>query len=190
MDTKKQIDNIKESQNIKKELALFFDQRDKASRGNTGLSKNNTEVLSEEIGIKNSKYEESLKVDAIPCYVKPMFGSVFLTARRNKTMDGELYLPTAAFGGGADTDMDQDFSDKQIVLATGPNVQQVSEGDEVVLNMDNFRVRKDQTMAQKVRKEHTFLLPIEVIDGVEYLYVSERDIKYISRKDIRGTDIQ
>lgn len=182
MDTSKQVEELKREDDKKKELALFFDQRDKSSRGSAGLSENTSKVLSEEVDIKTSKYEESLKIDSIPNHIKPMFGSVFLTARRNKTMDGDLYLPTAAFGGGTDTDMDQDFSDKQIVLSAGPNVQQVSEGDEVVLNMDNFRVRMDQTVAQKVNREHTFLLPIEVIEGVEYLYVSERDIKYISRK--------
>ena len=51
---------------------------------------------------------------------------------------------------------------------------------EVVLNMDNFKKRLESNMAQKLSKEFEYILPIEVIEGTEYLYVSERDIKYIS----------
>jgi hypothetical protein len=109
-----------------------------------------------------------------------MFGGVFLTARRNKLTENGIYLPTASFGKGSDTDMDVDFSDKQIVLACGVHAQQVSPGMEIVLNMENFKKRLESNMAQKLNKEFEFILPIEVIDGVEYLYVGERDIKYIS----------
>ena len=83
-------------------------------------------------------------------------------------------------GKGSDTDMDVDFSKDQTVLAVGPHAQQVLPGMEVVLNMDNFKKRLETTVAQKLGKEFEFILPIEIINGAEYLYVSERDVKYIS----------
>ena len=109
-----------------------------------------------------------------------MFGGVFLTARRNKLMDNGFYLPTASFGKGSDTDMDQDFSAEQIVLACGDHVNQLKPGYKVVLNLDNFKKRLESSLAQKLNKEFEFVLPIEIIEGVEYLYVSERDVKYIA----------
>ena len=82
--------------------------------------------------------------------------------------------------------MDQDFSDTQLVLATGPHAQQVQAGMEVVVNMDNFKKRLESNMAQKLNREFEFVLPIEKIEGVEYLYITERDVKYIS--NINGVD--
>jgi hypothetical protein len=80
--------------------------------------------------------------------------------------------------------MEMDFSEKQIVLRCGPNADQVEPGMEVVLNLDNFKKRLSDTMAQKVNKDYEYVLPIEVIDGVEYLHVVQRDLKYIS--DLRN----
>ena len=34
-------------------------------------------------------------------------------------------------------------------------------------------------MAQKVNKDYEYVLPIEVIEGTEYLHVTQRDVKYI-----------
>lgn len=161
----------------------FFTQRDKGNRKTDGLVKDSSQVLSEEIEIKEDLYYKSWGVTTLPDHVSPMFGGVFLTARRNKITENGLFLPTASFGKGSDTDMDVDFSDTQIVLACGEHAQQVAPGMEIVLNMKNFEKRLESTMAQKLNKEFEFILPIEIIDDVEYLYVSERDIKYISNRN-------
>lgn len=158
----------------------FFNSRDKSNRKTKGLVDDTSNMLSEEIEAKERLYEESLKIDKLPEEVTPMFSGIFLTARRNKTSENGIYLPTASYGKGSDTDMDVDFSKDQIVLAVGPHAQQVLPGMEVVLNMDNFKKRLETTVAQKLGKEFEFILPIEIINGAEYLYVSERDIKYIS----------
>lgn len=177
---------VKDLELIKKEEARdlgiqdFFIKRDKSNRGTVGLVQDAKEIVSNESYVKEKLYKNSLKVNNIPDYVKPMFGGVFLTARRNKLSENGIYLPTASFGKGSDTDMDVDFSEKQIVLAVGPHASQVAPGMEIVLNMDNFKKRLESNMAQKVNKEFEFVLPIEIVDGQEYLYVSERDIKYVS----------
>jgi hypothetical protein len=148
-------------------VADFFNTRDRSRRGSGGLVEDTTKVLNDEVTVKERLYEDSHNVSAIPAYVNPMFAGIFLTAKRNKIK-------------GTDTDMDVDFSEKQFVLAVGPHTQQVCVGMEVVLNMDNFKKRLESNMAQKLSKEFEYILPIEVIEGTEYLYVSERDIKYIS----------
>ena len=158
----------------------FFSKRDRSNRGASGLVEDTTQVLNDEVTVKERLYEESQNVNAIPAYVNPMFAGIFLTARRNKITENGIYLPTASYGKGTDTDMDVDFSDKQFVLAVGPHTQQVCPGMEVVLNMENFKKRLESNMAQKLSKEFEYILPIEVIEGTEYLYVSERDIKYVS----------
>lgn len=159
----------------------FFTQRDKSRRKTSGLVNDSANILGEEVEKKQELYDKSLEVSSLPTHVTPMFTGVFLTARRNKLTENGIYLPTASFGKGSDTDMDVDFSDKQIVLACGEHVSQVKPGMEVVINMDNFKKRLESNLAQKLNKEHEFVLPIEIIDGIEYLYISERDIKYISQ---------
>lgn len=158
----------------------FFAARDKSNRGTIGLVEDSSQVLSQEISAKEDLYNKSVSITSIPEHIKPMFSGVFLTAKRNKLTENGIYLPTASFGKGSDTDMDVDFSDTQNVLACGQHVNQVSPGMEVVINMDNFKKKLESTMAQKLNKEFTHELPIEVIEGVEYMYLSERDIKYIS----------
>lgn len=158
----------------------FFTSRDKTKRGSSGLVEDSSQIINEEVKIKEDLYELSQTTISIPDHIEPMFGGVFLTAKRNKTTENGIYLPTASFGKGSDTDMDVDFSDTQEVLACGPNVQQVCPGMEVVINMNNFKKRLESNMAQKLNKEFTFELPLEKIGGVEYMYISERDVKYIS----------
>ena len=158
----------------------FFVNRDKSNRKTDGLVSDSSKILEEEGFLKDKLYKESIKVDSLPHNVTPMYGGVFLTARRNKLVENGLFLPTASFGKGSDTDMNVDFSETQIVLACGEHATQVKPGYEVVLNMDNFKKRLESSLAQKVNREFEFVLPIEVINGVEYMYVSERDIKYIS----------
>ena len=162
----------------------FFTSRDKTKRGSAGLVADSSQIINEEVKIKEDLYNLSHATISIPDYISPMFGGVFLTAKRNKITENGVYLPTASFGKGSDTDLDVDFSETQDVLACGPNVQQVCPGMEVVINMDNFKKRLESNMAQKLNKEFTFELPLEIIDGVEYMYVSERDVKYIS--DTKG----
>tara|TARA_R110000796_G_scaffold181330_1_gene297847 strand:- start:15554 stop:16144 length:591 start_codon:yes stop_codon:yes gene_type:complete len=158
----------------------FFVQRDKNNRGTDGLVQDAKATVNNESAIKEKLYEESMKVNNLPPHVVPMFGGLFLTARRNKLSENGIFLPTASFGKGSDTDMDVDFSETQIVLSCGPHVQQASAGMEVVINMNNFKKRLESNMAQKVNKEFEYVLPVETIEGIEYLYVSERDVKYIS----------
>lgn len=174
-DTKK-LKNIESRDNGVKD---FFESRDKTARGTKGLIENASKDLDEEFNKKKDLYEKSLEEKPFPSQVEPMFNGVFLTARRNKLTENGIYMPTAAYGNGGDTDLEVDFSDTQTVLAIGSSVHQVKPGMEVVLNMDSFKKRAIENFAQKVNKEYYYEVPIRKIEGVEYIYVSERDISYI-----------
>lgn len=177
---KKDVETAKNAEARDLGIQDFFSKRDKSIRKVSGLVEEAQQVLTEEGDIKQKLYDNSLKVNSLPDYVRPLFNGIFLTARRNKLMENGIYLPTASFGKGTDTDIDNDFSEKQIVLAKGKNVMEVETGMEVVLNMDAFKKRLERTVAQKLNKEFELEIPLQIIDGIEYIYCTERDLKYIS----------
>lgn len=183
-DVKKQIQTQKDTEARDLGVIDFFNQRDKSARGADGLVANATKIINEETKVKQDLYDKSQSVTSLPPQVQPLFSGVFLTAKRNKLVENGIYLPTASFGKGSDTDMEMDFSEKQIVLRCGPNADQLKPGMEVKINLENFKKRLSDTMAQKVNKEYEYDLPIEVIEGVEYLHITQRDVKYIS--DLRN----
>lgn len=156
----------------------FFQARDKKDPS----------VVSEELNIEAKEkarlYDESLALVPISVNVMPMFNSLFLTAKRNKVQtDSGLFLPTASFSDSGSTDLEQDFADTQIVMSVGPQVQQVMVGMEVKLNIESFRKRLTGSMSEKVQEKSIIEYPIEVIDGVEYIKINERDISYISNRN-------
>ena len=177
----KQIDKIKQVQAHQEGVKDFFQERDKRKRGTGGLIEDVTETLGNEADEKERLYKESLSEKELPSTIIPMFNSIFLTARRNKVKtDSGLFLPTASFSGEGNTDLELDFADTQKVLACGPQVQMVVPGMEVKLKMESFKRRLTDNMAQKVNKEFEYFLPVEIIEGIEYVKITERDISYIS----------
>ena len=180
----KDLERIKTSEASELGVQDFFTKQSKASRKVSGLVEDSVSILEEEGAIKEKLYDKSIELNFLPDHIKPIFSGIFLTARRNKLTQNGLYLPTASFGKGSETDMDVDFSDTQIVIACGANVSQVKKGQEVVINMDNYKRRLESSLAQKLNREFEYVLPIEIIEGNEYLYITERDIKYISNSSV------
>ena len=176
----KDLKSIKSKEATELGVKDFFTSRDKKSRGSSGLVSDAEKILNEESSVKEALYLKSMEVEDMPNTIVPLFSHIFLTARRNKLVENGIYLPTASYGKGSDTDLNMDFADTQLVLATGPNVASVSVGMEVVINMENFKKRTSNNMKDRVQENFEYALPIEVVNGVEYLYLSERDLKYVS----------
>lgn len=180
MDVKKDVELQKQkaySQEVHKD---FFTTRDKSKRGTSGLIEDSSEVLYAEAQVKKVLHEASLKERPLPKGTEPMFNTMFLTARRNKlTNESGLYLPTASFGVDGSTDLEQDFSTIQKVMEIGPHCQQVCKGMEVKINVENFKRRVEGGMNRQVDAKFTYEMPIVVIDDVEYIRISERDVDYI-----------
>lgn len=181
-DLKNQVESAKRSDSRDQAITNFFSDRDKTKRGTSGLVQDTSEKLKEEVKVKSDLYESSQELVSLPDHVVPMSNFVFLSARRNKVIENGIYLPTAAFGKGSDTDIEVDFSPRQVVLAKGKFADQLEVGDEVILNMENFKHRLTENMAQKLNRDYEIKIPVEVIEGVSYLYVSERDVKYVANR--------
>ena len=135
----KNVEQLKDNEARNEGIKDFFTHRDKSKRGSAGLVEDTSNILGEETAAKQALYEKSLEVDSFPEHIQPLFSGVFLTARRNKLTQNGLFLPTASFGSGGDTDLEVDFSDTQVVLAAGPHVSSVAKGMEVVMNVDRFK---------------------------------------------------
>ena len=169
------LSNVKEKQAAEEGIKDFFKYRDASNK-----IEDTSNILSEELTTKEELYEKSLKIEALPSHIRPLFNNLFLSAKRNKLTENGLFLPTASFGSNGDTDLEVDFSDTQIVLAVGGSVREIQPGWEVVINVENFKRRLSDTVAQKVNKEYEYELPIKVIEGTEYIYLNERDVMYVS----------
>ncbi len=171
----KDLSNVKERQAAEEGIKDFFKSRDTSNK-----IEDIDGILSEEVSAKKELYDKSIEITSMPSHIKPLFNNIFLTAKRNKLTENGLFLPTASFGSNGDTDLEVDFSDTQVVLSVGGSVRELQAGFEVVINVDNFKKRLSDTVAQKVNKEYEYEMPVKVIEGVEYMYLNERDILYVS----------
>ena len=187
MEVKKDIENQKKAAEQKEAHADFFSKRDKTNRGNNGLVHDASTVLNAEAEVKELLYQESLKEHPLPEGTEPMFNTLFLTARRNKlTNDAGVYLPTASFGAAGSTDLEQDFSSYQKVMAKGPQCQQVDVGMEIKINVDNFKRRIQEKLRDEIKENIQYEMPVVEVNGIEYIRISERDVDYIVNNKTDG----
>lgn len=120
-----------------------------------------------------SKVKEFGGLKDKPLQVKPLYDYVYVTANKQKIAESEsgIILPDSA--------QQQMYLPNQIVMAKGDNADQVEVGDEVMLNVEHFlEIYKDTRKDQEVKEGMRVKLPLEEINGVEYMYVSQRNIKY------------
>jgi len=176
-----QDDNLKNKnkQELTNDIKGYFAERDKTLKGADGKAEDAKKMSGAEAEVKELLYNNSMNVVPLSDDVEPMFNSIFLSAKRNKVRTSSgLLLATALMDGGAEVD----YQEKQMVMAHGPQVQQAFKGTEVVLNFESMRVQLGENMGQKVNKESEIKIPIITIDGNDYINVSERNLKYISKK--------
>lgn len=174
---------------LKGDMKSYFMERDKTNRGIGGKIEDTAAIAKEEAAEKNRLYMESQKLVTVPEQYSPMFNQVFLSAKRNKTQtDSGLLLPSSMLVGGGGKmsieDVECDFENTQYIMAKGPQVQQVEVGMEVKLNFKNFETRQKDNraggeMRAMISKSTIIDIPVVIIEGVEYLKISERDIDYI-----------
>ena len=171
--------NAKNKADFSADIKGYFSERDKTINSGSGKKEDTREIAEAEAEVKDMLYKESLKTVSISPDIEPMFNTIFLTARRNRVRtDSGLLMASSLIDGNAQID----FAEKQIVMAAGPQVQQAVAGTEVVIDFESMRVKLSENMSQKVNKDSEIKIPLIVIDGVEYIHVSERNLKYISKK--------
>lgn len=171
------VEKQKKAHDLKQDIQGFFPERDKTKRGLEGRIEDTKRVSEAELELEEILYDDSLIEVPVPEGIEPMFNSLFVTAKRNRlTTPGGLLISKTVNSEG----LEIDYQEIQTVMAVGPQVQQVKLGYSVVINYENFRKMKSEAMVDKVQKNTKLEIPTEVIDGVQYIVISERDIKYIN----------
>ena len=169
----------KNKSEFNKDVTSYFTERDKVNSSGTVKKKDVRMIAEAEAEVKDLLYQESLKEVALPEGVEPMFNTLFLSSKRNRVRtESGLLLATALLDGEAQID----YEEKQVVMGAGPQVQQATVGTEVVIDFESLRVKLSESMAQKVRKDSEIKVPLITIEGTEYIAISERNLKYISKK--------
>lgn len=98
-----------------------------------------------------------------------MFNKLLVTANKKKN-ESMIIMPGVS---------DAIYSTIQEVVKVGPQVAQIQVGDLVEIIVNNFAVRKTNSIKEDLVKEyHEVSLPIEEFDGEEYMVISDRDVKY------------
>lgn len=169
----KEVERLKAKEDLRKDIEGFFEEKDKTKRGTEGIVEDMIHQSEEESKLHDMLYEASQKEHPINPEIEPMFNSLFITAKLNKKVNNGIIISQAMVG-----DLECDYQEIQTVMAVGPQVQQAKVGRKVCVDFKNFLRQQTETMAQKVDKVKKLEVPIVTIDDVEYIHVSERDLKY------------
>lgn len=98
-----------------------------------------------------------------------MFNRILITAEK-KRANSSIIIPGVS---------DNVYSTTQEVIKVGPQVAQIEPGDLVEVLVNNFAVRKTNSIREDVVKEyHEVSLPIEEFGKTEYMVICDRDVKY------------
>lgn len=107
----------------------------------------------------------------------PLYDYILITANTMKEQKtaGGIIIPESS--------QKAMYLPNQTVVSKGMNADQVEVGDEIVLKIDNFlRPTRKPKGTEIIQDTMEYVLPIELIGNVEYMYIGQRDIKYILPK--------
>lgn len=123
------------------------------------------------------KYEESKEV--IDPNVTPIGQSIITTATLLNIMEQKKYLMSAEFDVNMIENLKKSISEVQTVVAVGPSCREVKVGDIVKIRTADFvRIQNPNS----VHSQEIFELPLELINGRDYIEMHERNLKYIINK--------
>lgn len=135
-----------------------------------------TEVMSLDDAFDGYKkaYQDSMKV--IDPSVEPISSRVVTTARLMNAVDIQGQIQREQLNLELFENLKTAISDVQIVVAVGPNCKQVKVGDMIKIELRDFmRIANPGS----VNRKEEFGLPLERINGRDYLAMHENNIKYI-----------
>jgi len=123
------------------------------------------------------KYLESLEV-IIP-EITPVGQEILTTASLMNFMEQGRNMMSLEFDAETVSSFKESVNNIQIVVAVGPSCQQLKVGDKVKVRMEDFvRVKNPNS----VHAQEDMTLPIEEINGREYLSMHERNVKFVYNK--------
>lgn len=114
--------------------------------------------------------------------IRPLFTGVITTARtyvgEQYASEGSLIIDTRKRDGS--------LNPYQVVYSVGGTVRDIKEGDVVKINFKRYQVVKHVPGAIDEAENKQFMndnwdveVPIIVINGIEYLFIQDRDIEYV-----------
>lgn len=167
-------DKIKREENARSLLMSTLNDFDKKNELEEHSKDEFLMSIDESFNEYKEKFEESKKIKYPK--VKPVGMSVMTSATLMNIVDQKHLISKEDFSLEMLSGLKRSVSDIQTVVAVGPNVNQVKVGDLVKIRFADFeRVQNPNT----VNARETFELPMETINGKNYLEIHERNIKYI-----------
>lgn len=114
--------------------------------------------------------------------IRPLFTGVITTARKyvgqQYASEGSLIIDTRKLDGT--------LNPYQIVYSVGGTVRDVKEGDVVKINFSRYALAQHRPgkvdAAENVQTDDlqwAYEIPKVTIDGIDYLFIQDRDIEYV-----------
>ena len=105
--------------------------------------------------------------------IRCMFDHIITTMNTRKVSDSGIVLTSNEEG---------ELLTKQTVLVAGPNAN-VSPGEEIELFMDRFKIEHKENAKYDIGPDrYAIKVPVEIINGKKYLFISSREVKYVYTK--------
>lgn len=165
-------DKLKREENKKQLLSLSFDSFEKETTSSN---------IEESLISVNEAFDDYKKVfessqEVIDPKVIPISSRIVTTARLMNVMELKGRMSKEELDLNLFENLKTSVSDVQVVVAKGPGAKQIEVGDVVKISIQDFVRMKNPG---GVNRQEVFDLPLEKINGREYLTVHENNIKYI-----------
>lgn len=145
------------------------------------LEEHNVEEMLQSVDESYEDYKRKFEKSKEVVYpnIKPIGQSVITSATLANIMEQRDQISRGNINLQLLEGLKRSVSDVQVVVAVGPSCKEVKVGDLVKLRFTDFVRMKNPN---SVHSEETFELPMEQINGRNYLEVHERNIKFIYLK--------
>ena len=124
-----------------------------------------------------NKFEESKNI--IFPEIVPIGQSVITSAVLMNIVDQKAHIRKGDINLQLLEGLKRSVSDVQTVVAVGPSCRELKVGDLIKIRFSDFNRVKDPN---SVNAREVNELPMEVIDGITYLEIHERNAKFIYKK--------
>jgi len=133
-------------------------------------------ILSADESFENYKEEYEKSLEIVLPEIEPIGMEVITSAMLMNFMEHGRHLIGSEFNLNLIEQFTKSVSDEQVVVAIGPNCQQVKVGDIVKIRLADFTRIKNPN---SVKAEEVSEVPLFELNGNSYLNITERNISYI-----------
>lgn len=173
----KQVKNYESQKRVSGLLGTTLnDIKNKYKTGNDDLDQM---IMSADESYDEYKEKYIASLDVVIPGVTPVGQEILTTASLMNFMEQGRNMMNLTFDAETVSSFKESINDIQTVVAVGPSCVQLKVGDRVKVRMEDFvRVQNPNS----VHAKEDMRLPIEELDGKEYLSMHERNIKFVYKK--------